>query len=200
MNERSLKKQEKINKILDYGIKAFREKGYHFAGVQELADACNLSKGSFYQYFETKENFCKQVILRYSENMNSYMRDFFDSHQGPASEVLKEFYKNVVEMIAQSEFMTGCLYADLAAELGGVNQICSQTLTDCMQNSGQILAEIILKGQKDGSIRKDISADKLSCLMTSSFMGSILKMKVNGNTDSGLFFIDEFIGNLITSK
>ena len=95
MNERSQKKQEKISKILDYGIQAFREKGYHSAGVQELADACNLSKGSFYQYFETKENFCKLVIQRYGENLSSFMDDYFQNAEGSAVEILKSFYSSV---------------------------------------------------------------------------------------------------------
>ena len=199
MNERSLKKQEKINKILDYGIQAFREKGYHSAGVQELADACNLSKGSFYQYFETKENFCRLVIQRYGENMRSFMMNFFESAEGNASDILRSFYSSVVDRIAESRFMTGCLFADLAAELGGVNEICSGTLAEAMEASLSLLTDVISKGQQDGSIRSDMEAVTLARLMTSAFMGSILKMKVNGSTDSGRLFVEEFLGRMLSA-
>ena len=100
-------------------------------------------------------------------------------------------------MIAESSFMTGCLYADLAAELGGVNEVCSKTLSESMERSLGQLAGVISEGQKEGSVRSDIDAETLAGLMTSAFMGSILKMKVNGSTESGLLFVNSFIGNML---
>lgn len=200
MNNRSLKKQEKIAGILDFGIQAFREKGYHSAGVQELADSCGLSKGSFYQYFQTKENFCQQVIERYSEKMCSILNELFadDSLTGLSS--LKNTYSAMIDMIAESSFQCGCLYGDLAAELGGVNEKCSDALKTSIDSTNKIFKEVVQRGQEDGSIRKDLNADILAEVTMNSFSGVILKMKVDRSIRAGEQFITTFLDGMLSSQ
>lgn len=43
-------------KLIDAAKKLFREKGYKNTSVDEIADEALLSKGTFYQYFKSKEN------------------------------------------------------------------------------------------------------------------------------------------------
>ena len=39
--------------------------GYHGTGLQEILDAVNIPKGSFYNYFWSKENFGAEAIQHY---------------------------------------------------------------------------------------------------------------------------------------
>ena len=39
--------------------------GYHGTGLQEILDAVNIPKGSFYNYFGSKEDFGAEVIQHY---------------------------------------------------------------------------------------------------------------------------------------
>lgn len=43
-------------KLIDAAKKLFRTKGYKNTSVDEIADEALLSKGTFYQYFKSKEN------------------------------------------------------------------------------------------------------------------------------------------------
>lgn len=45
---------EKENEILQKGLDLILPKGYCGTGIQEIADAAEIPKGSFYNYFESK--------------------------------------------------------------------------------------------------------------------------------------------------
>lgn len=200
MNIRSQKKQEKIDRILDHGIEAFREHGYHSSSVQDLADYCQISKGSFYQYFESKEHFCQEVIKHYSEKMISMVSDLFHDKSLSGMQRLEAFYTKVIERISSSEFQSGCLYGDLAAELGGVNEPCSETLSKCLTASSKLFEVAIKDGQQDGSIRSDIDSLTLTSITYNSFTGIILRIKVDRNKEAGQEFINTYVKKLLAAN
>ncbi len=64
---------KKITKseILNISLDVFRKNGYHHTAMSDLAAACNLQKGSFYHYFDSKELLMKEVLentLQYLES------------------------------------------------------------------------------------------------------------------------------------
>jgi AcrR family transcriptional regulator len=48
---------EKQMKLIESGMKLFATKGYHRTSVQEITSEAGISKGSFYVYFQSKEEF-----------------------------------------------------------------------------------------------------------------------------------------------
>jgi AcrR family transcriptional regulator len=48
---------EKQMKLIESGMKLFATKGYHRTSVQEITSEAGVSKGSFYVYFQSKEEF-----------------------------------------------------------------------------------------------------------------------------------------------
>src|SRR3989304_7631004 len=60
MDERELREEE----ILRQAAKVFKEKGYHGASVQDIADAVGMQKGSLYYHIESKEDLLFRVMDR----------------------------------------------------------------------------------------------------------------------------------------
>lgn len=60
--------------IIEASIELFAKKGYHATSVQEIVDEANIAKGSFYNYFESKEDLILSMYDYYhallTENMN----------------------------------------------------------------------------------------------------------------------------------
>jgi TetR/AcrR family transcriptional repressor of nem operon len=131
--------------------------------------------------------------------MGKFLNDTFSDKSISGLESLKKFYAIIIEKISSEDFHFGCLYADLAAELGGVNNTCSQALADAMGKTGLIFKQVIERGQEDKSIRSDIDSQTLMSIMTNAFSGIILKMKVDRNSAVGHDFIDSFLDKMMTS-
>ena len=55
---------QKINKdeIISKSIGVFTKQGYNQTTMSDLAEACGLQKGSFYHYFDSKEELMKAVL------------------------------------------------------------------------------------------------------------------------------------------
>lgn len=57
----------KKKKVADAALKLFQEKGIQQTSVQDIIDSANISKGTFYNYFATKNDCIAEILedLRY---------------------------------------------------------------------------------------------------------------------------------------
>lgn len=56
-------RQERIHQILDAALHVFAEGGYHGASIASIAKRAKISKGLIYNYFESKEEILRTLIL-----------------------------------------------------------------------------------------------------------------------------------------
>ena len=69
-------------KILQSGEALFRAKGYHATGINEVLKSSGVSKGSFYNYFDSKEDFALQVVDLYGNATADIIQYYFiNSHR-----------------------------------------------------------------------------------------------------------------------
>ncbi len=57
---------ETKTRLLDEGVASLIGQGYHGTGIKEVLDQVKVPKGSFYNYFESKEHFGAEVIRHYA--------------------------------------------------------------------------------------------------------------------------------------
>jgi AcrR family transcriptional regulator len=55
MTKRALRRQRRVDAILESAIRAFRRHGYHGTSMDQIADQLLMTKGSLYYYFRDKE-------------------------------------------------------------------------------------------------------------------------------------------------
>ena len=54
--------QEKQLRILDISVEEFYQQGYEKASISRIVDTAGIAKGSFYQYFEGKEDLFRYIV------------------------------------------------------------------------------------------------------------------------------------------
>ncbi|GAB3065788.1 TetR/AcrR family transcriptional regulator [Virgibacillus ainsalahensis] len=62
---------DKKRKILETGMKIVAIKGYHATSIQEIANEAGVSKGTFYIYFHSKEEFITTVFQYFFDQITS---------------------------------------------------------------------------------------------------------------------------------
>ncbi len=75
-------KFERRSAILDAASRLFYEKGYQDTTVGEIADAANLSKGTVYLYFASKDELYVTVVLESFQAVEESLRRIMDSDLG----------------------------------------------------------------------------------------------------------------------
>ncbi|WP_249869294.1 TetR/AcrR family transcriptional regulator [Oceanobacillus saliphilus] len=74
---------EKKRKLIEAGMKLFSAKGYHQTSIQEIASAAGVSKGSFYLYFDSKEQFITTAIQHFYIQMTDKMKQIREANLNP---------------------------------------------------------------------------------------------------------------------
>ncbi len=104
-------------KLLETAQHLMLAKGYTATSVEEICEAADLTKGSFFHYFPSKEDLGKAVLDRYMKTM------FQDAHNAPffkKSDPLQRLYGYIDYMIELSKDPTrrsGCLLGNFAQVL-----------------------------------------------------------------------------------
>ena len=67
MNRRDKQREETYAEILRTGEELFATKGYEHTSIQQIADACGLTKGALYHHFDSKEALLEQICRSHHE-------------------------------------------------------------------------------------------------------------------------------------
>ncbi len=76
------RKDAKRHYILDTAAFIFAEKGYHNTNVKDIVDKANISVGSFYFYFKSKEELFKALYDEMTEKVHNYVENVLDYKNG----------------------------------------------------------------------------------------------------------------------
>lgn len=69
--EKIRNKKKKV--ILDAALELFANKGYALTSISQIAEKANISKGLMYNYFESKEELLKTIIINLIDELVEYL-------------------------------------------------------------------------------------------------------------------------------
>lgn len=169
------------DQLLEQGIELVTENGYHGTGLKKILDTVNVPKGSFYNYFESKEKYVAQIIKRYSENLLKQVDDYIENTDDDPLTALKNIFHMAILQL-ESKGNQGCLTGNLAAEIGGSITACQLALKDAVLLWKSRLSSLIGKAQENGQVRNDIQADLLADMLWDIWQGGLLRIKIDHDT------------------
>jgi len=154
------------------------EKGYYGTGLQEILDTVNIPKGSFYNYFKSKEDFGSEVIQHYIEPYIAQLTAHLQQSEGDALGALKKYYNELITEIEKAEFKGGCLLGNLMGEIGDTSEVCNKALKTAVTRYRDLIQSCLSKAQQQGTVRKDKSSRDMADLLVNSWQGALLRTKI----------------------
>lgn len=149
--------KDKQDRILNVAVKEFSNNGYQNSSIQTIADEAGVSKGSMYQYFESKKELFFYIIeMACSTKVKILTELITDNHY------LRFF--ELIEKILLSSIKYAQEYPELYQFYQNVQQGLSldikRELDERISILGQMQNRILLKeALEKGEIRNDISLD-----------------------------------------
>ncbi|WP_349431846.1 TetR family transcriptional regulator C-terminal domain-containing protein [Methylomarinum sp. Ch1-1] len=176
-------KQIKREKLLDQGVQMLMNQGYHGTGLKKILDTVKIPKGSFYNYFASKEDFAAEAINHYIEpfilRLNSHLHD----PQVDGLTALKRYYGELISELEQSGYQGGCLLGNLMGEIGNTSEVCRHALITTIARYSHLQETALARAQRDGSVRTDRSAKSMADLLFNSWQGALLRMKIEQSVE-----------------
>lgn len=144
MGEKSLQKKEYI---LEKARQVFSEKGYRTVTMKDIVDACEISRGGLYLYFDSTKELFLQVLQKESQEAD----DVFSREIGEdatAADILTLFLKEQKkELLRKKDTLTVAIY-----EFFFENHMPKKenTLRKQFDAAVKILEVLIVSGVKSG--------------------------------------------------
>lgn len=171
--------------LLEVGLSLFEQQGFHATGIQEIATLADIPKGSFYNYFSSKEDFGVAVIHYYTAINTERWINLLDAatEQEDSYKALSTVFLAITEKYRCAEIKKGCLLGNLAAEISEASEDCRMALQQSVSEYKAILAQRLLIGQQLGKVRSDLPAQRLADLVWDCWQGSLLRMKIEKSVE-----------------
>lgn len=160
----------------------FAETGYNGTGIKKIVDEVGVPKGSFYNYFKSKEDFTVEIIQFYSDGLSTLWDDFFASGPSEPLGALRHSFEMIISHHEQSQVRSGCLIGNLAAEISEASEICREKMHHASITWKTRVSDYIRQGQAMGTIRNDISPEDLTDFIWNAREGALLNMKIANST------------------
>ncbi|HEY8159916.1 MAG TPA: TetR family transcriptional regulator C-terminal domain-containing protein [Methylobacter sp.] len=174
----SIKKQINRENLLNQGVTLLMGQGYHGTGLKEILEAVQIPKGSFYNYFGSKENFGAEVIQHYIEPFIRQLTLHLQQSDGDALGALERYFNEGISELEKANFKGGCLLGNLMGELGDTSDICQKSLQSALNRYRDLLQSGLEQAQQQGTVRSDKSADDMADLLVNTWQGALLRMKI----------------------
>ena len=170
--------------LIENGIEQLSLHGYHGTGIKQILDAVNVPKGSFYNYFPSKEAFVAEILREYSNQALS----IFDEYVGNSNEKplvqIKTSYNFMLDKYSGQNCQQSCLIGSIAAEIGNQSELCQAAMLESVSQWKDRITQLVQQAQNEGQIRNDLSAEQVTSVFWATWEGSLLKMKMEGSIDT----------------
>ena len=173
---RPRRSQPTRERLIEEGIASLLRDGYHGTGLKALLDRAEVPKGSFYNYFDSKEDFAIAAIERYAECLAKQLEDSLEGAEDPLIG-LRAFFKSQMDEFVAAGFIGGCLVANLGSELEG-NDACREVLGESMRGYRDGLMGALADAQADGLLRPDLTSEQMADLLVAAWEGAVIRMKI----------------------
>ncbi|MFY9657489.1 MAG: TetR family transcriptional regulator C-terminal domain-containing protein [Methylocystis sp.] len=165
-------------KLLDEGVSLLLDRGYHGSGLQELVQKVGVPKGSFYNYFDSKDAFGAEVVGHYLEPFIRQLDVHLNRSDLSAKEALRAYLDALIAQLEHRDFHGGCLLGNLIGEIGESSGLCQDALRAGVHRYRDKLREALARGQREGDFRADRDAAAMADFLLDAWQGALLRMKI----------------------
>lgn len=176
---REREKEQRRKTIIKAAKKLFYKKGLENTTMDEIADAAELSKGTLYIYFQSKEVLALSIIKETSDILNKLIRKAAHTNKCgiegiiDITEAITDFYKK-----KRKEFHFLRYIDTITASLGSENQVLVEWKKGIEEQIAMVL-QVVVKGIEDGSIRKDIDPEKAAFIYSNMVLSFLIRLSTN---------------------
>lgn len=167
--------------ILEKGQAIIKKQGYHNTGVNDILRASGIPKGSFYNFFTSKEEFGIQLLDYYGEKTLVWIDQILDNpNEGPL-ERLRTLYTQLATAPDRDTNFAGCLVYNMASEVSPTSDSLAKAANRNFNTWVERVAKCVAEAQQIGEISDYFDALELAEYMHTTISGTMTRAKSTGS-------------------
>jgi TetR/AcrR family transcriptional repressor of nem operon len=196
----TITRQDTKSLLLEAGMELMHEKGYSNTGIQEVLIRVGVPKGSFYHYFESKEDFALKIIEHHDQKYRAKLERILKNAEVSPSARLKNFCEEGKRDLEERKCRKGCLIGNLSQEMADQSEILRTALSNVMARWRDYFTTCIAEGQRTGDLSQIGPPARVAELFLSGWEGAIMRAKSSKSLEPLEVFIDLMFNHVLQAK
>jgi TetR/AcrR family transcriptional repressor of nem operon len=182
-------------RLLEVGAQAISDLSFNSCGLSEILRRAGVPKGSFYHYFESKEDFGVALIERESAEHLECLRPLVEDTARSPLDRLRAIFETGREDCIQNGPARRCLIPKLALETAQLSEPVHSAVKRAYGQWNVQLAQIIREAQTRGEVSRRHDPDHLASVLVMLWEGATIRMQI----DRSLQPLDDFLAFVFDS-
>lgn len=184
--------------LLESGLSKFKLQGYARTGIQEVLRAVGVPKGSFYNYFRSKEEFALQVMNLEAEEDFSNLSENLSGEAGtPLTRLRGHFEKIIAFRRASGDFTGGCILGNMGQEIGDVNDTFASAIEAHFNVRIEVISVCLTQAQAEGELSENCDPHALAEFIYNSWQGALMRMKTKRSIEPLEICLETLFGTFL---
>ena len=184
--------------ILDAAQVLVGRKGFSAVGLNEILQAAEVPKGSFYHYFTSKDGFGVVLLDTYFDHYVHGMQQLFDQPGLTQHAKLMRYWDAWIDNQTGCTEAGKCLAVKLGAEVSDLSEPMRLALQRGTSRTIALLAVALQRGVEDGSLRLQHRPQDLAQQLYALWLGSSVMSKITLTSapfDEALLLTRQLLGH-----
>jgi len=186
--------------IIQAGLEIVLQRGFNGTGVEAILKHANVPRGSFYNFFSSKEEFGLAIIDNFAEQLDDIMQAALGDVSLAPLKRIRNCFDKFIEIVETNNCNGGCLLANLSLEMADTCESFRQRLDEAWHHWAMAFAAVLLEAQNAKTISADLDPDMLAENMITSYEGALLRAKVKKSTEPLKNFVHLYFDTFLTQK
>ncbi|MFI5093692.1 MAG: TetR/AcrR family transcriptional regulator [Candidatus Acidiferrum sp.] len=169
---RSVETRERLFRA---SLDLFARKGFNETTVEDITEAADVGKGTFFNYFPSKDH----ILLAFGEMQLAKLEAAVKEARG-SREPMPQFLRSLGLRMTQEPIRNPGIIRTLLQAYLSTTPV-REAMLDLQKRVHALHTEIVLLGQERGEIRKDLPAAEIAHVFRQTIFGTLLFWSLHGD-------------------
>jgi AcrR family transcriptional regulator len=174
-DRRQRRSAETRERLFRAALRLFAEQGFAETTVEDITNAADVGKGTFFNYFPSKEH----ILIAFSDMQLSKLQATVDQMRAQP-EPMRSFFRAMTLRISEEPSKS----PDVVRALLQANLSSSSVRSVMLERSARaegLLTQLVQIGQERGEFRRDVPALELAQVFRQTIFGTLLMWSLHGD-------------------
>jgi AcrR family transcriptional regulator len=175
-DRRQRRSAETRERLFRAALRLFAEKGFAETTVEDITNAADVGKGTFFNYFPSKEH----ILIGFSDMQLSKLQSTVDQMRD-RPEPMRSFFRSMTLRMTEDPAKS----PDVVRAILQANLSSSSVRSVMQERSARaegLLTKLVQIGQERGEFRRDVPALELAQVFRQTIFGTLLMWSLHGDT------------------
>jgi AcrR family transcriptional regulator len=174
-DRRQRRSAEIRERLFGAALKLFAEKGFAETTVEDITNAADVGKGTFFNHFPSKDH----ILLAFGEMQLAKLQDAVDTARA-SNEPMPHFLRSLGVRMTQEPTRNPAIVRALLQAYLSTTQV-REAMIDLQSRVHALHTQMIQLGQDRGEIRSDLPAAELAHVFRQTIFGTLLIWSLYGD-------------------